>query len=155
MENRKLSAQGGRFLVGGARIFLACGKLDVELKMIHWILQRLAGDAPSYRCRRGLRWGDASRMDEPGDVAQCRGGFNKGMYGFARGHVHGRDAHLVTGVLQNFGRCVGIVPAHVSQQEMLADTDAPCDCLADLTWSDDDNDVSHNLRIQDGGDSTR
>jgi len=33
---------------GAREFFLACGKLDVELKMIHWILQRLAGDAPSY-----------------------------------------------------------------------------------------------------------
>jgi len=33
---------------GAREFFVECAKLDVELKMIHWILERLAGDAPSY-----------------------------------------------------------------------------------------------------------
>ena len=70
-------------------------------------------------------------MDQPGDVAQRRGGLDERMDRFARGHVDGRDAHLVPGVAQDLRRGVGVLLAQVGQQDMLADADPPRDRLAD------------------------
>ena len=78
-------------------------------------------------------------MDQPGDVAQTRGRLDERMHGLARGRVDRRDAHLVSGVAQDLCRRIGVVLAHVGQQDMLTDTNPPRDRLTDLTRSDDDN----------------
>ena len=82
-------------------------------------------------------------MDEPGDLAQARGRLDERMNGLARGRVDRRDAHVVSGVPQDLGRRVGVLLAHVGQQDVLADADPPRDRLADLTGSDDDDHAVH------------
>ena len=44
---------------------------------------------------------------------------------------------------EDLGRRVGVLPAQVGQQDMLADAHPACDRLADLTRPDDDDDVFH------------
>ena len=58
-------------------------------------------------------------MNEPGDVAQTRGRLDEHMHGLARGHVDRRDARLVSGVPQYLCRRVGVVRAHIGQQDVL------------------------------------
>ena len=95
------------------------------------------------RCRRRLRRGDAGGVDQPGDVADTVAVSTSACTGLARGHVDGRDAHLVPGVRQDLRRRVGVLPAQVGQQDVLARADPPRDGLTDLTRSDDDYYVSH------------
>src|SRR6185312_14937503 len=86
-------------------------------------------------------------MDEPRDLAQARGRPDERMHGLARGRVDRRDAHLVPGIPQDLGRRIGVVRAHVGQQDVLADTDPPRDSLADLTGPDDDKHVCHSFLL--------
>ena len=69
-------------------------------------------------------------MDQPCYVAQSRGRLDERMHGLARGHVDRRDAHFVSGVAQDLCRRIGVVLAHVGQQDVLTYTDPPGDGLA-------------------------
>src|SRR5215213_9171452 len=86
-------------------------------------------------------------MDEAGDVAQTRGRLEERMHGLARGHVDRRDARFVSGVTQDLCRHIGVLLAHVGQQDMLTDADPARDRLADLTWSDDDDYNAHSYSL--------
>ena len=65
------------------------------------------------------------------------------MHGLPRGYVDRRDARRVPGVLQDICRRIGVVRPHISQEDMLADTDSARDSLADLPSPDDDDHASH------------
>jgi hypothetical protein len=88
-------------------------------------------------------------MDKPGDFAETRGLLDERMHGLARGRVYRRDAHLVPGVPHNLSRRVGVLLTHVGQQDVLTYTDPPRDSLTDLTWSNDDNYLSHSYSFHD------
>jgi len=82
-------------------------------------------------------------MDEPRDFteARCRG--NERLHGVARGDIDGRYAHFVTCVTEHLRRSVRILGPHVGQHDMLPYPHAPRDGLANLTGSDDGDDVFH------------
>jgi len=82
-------------------------------------------------------------VDNAGDIPKRDGGLGERVHRLARGHVHGRGAHLESCIAQNLGRRIGVLLAQVSQQDMFARAHPPGDCLADGTGSDDDNDVAH------------
>src|SRR5829696_2720073 len=82
-------------------------------------------------------------MDQPGDVAQTRGRLDERVHGLARGHVDRRHARIVSGVARDLCRRIGILLAHVGQQDTLTDADPARDRLADLTGSDDDDYIAH------------
>ena len=69
------------------------------------------------------------------------------MHGVARRHVDGCRAHLEAGVAQHVGRRGGVLRAHVRQQHMLSDADAPRDGLTDLAGADEDDDVLHDASL--------
>jgi hypothetical protein len=82
-------------------------------------------------------------MNEPGNVAKCGGLIDKRMDRRAGGHIDGRNRHLIAGILENLGRCFGILLMKVSQHDMLADTDAARDGLTDLARPDNNDDILH------------
>src|SRR5690349_21337935 len=82
-------------------------------------------------------------MYQPGYVAEPCGRLNEPMNGFARRDIHGRDAHLVSGVSQDLCRRIDALRAHVGEQYMLPDANPARDCLADVTSSDQDNVIFH------------
>ena len=86
-------------------------------------------------------------MDQPGDLAQTRGRLDERMHGIARGRVDRRDAHLVSGVPQDHCRRIGVLLAHVGQQDMLTDANPARNRLTDLTGSDDDDYISHSYSL--------
>src|SRR5215211_9089601 len=86
-------------------------------------------------------------MDQPGDVAQTRGRLDERMHGLARGHVDRRDARFVSGVAQDLCRRIGVLLAHVGQQDVLTDADPARDRLADLTGTDDDDYTAHSYSL--------
>ena len=86
-------------------------------------------------------------MDQPGDGAQSRCRLNKRMHRLARGHVNRGCAHFVPSVPQDLGRGVGVLLAHVGQQDVLADANPARDGLADLTGSDDNDDITHGCSL--------
>lgn len=65
------------------------------------------------------------------------------MHGATRGHIDSRDGHIISGVAKNLRRGIRVLRAHVRQQHVLAHTNSACNCLTDLTRSDDDNDLTH------------
>src|SRR5215216_5682913 len=71
-------------------------------------------------------------MDQPGDVAQTRGRLNERMHGLARGRVDRRDARFVSGVPQDLCHLIGVLLAHVGQQDMLTDANPARNRLTDL-----------------------
>jgi len=75
------------------------------------------------------------------DFAKCGGGFSKGLDRLARRHVDRFSGHLEGCVLKYLGSRFGILPAHVSEDDMLADPDAAGNGLADLSRSYDNYDV--------------
>src|SRR5215208_3023612 len=85
-------------------------------------------------------------MDQPCDLAQSSGRLDERMHVLARGHVDCRDARFVSGVAQNLCR-IGILLAHVGQQDMLTEADPARDRLADLTGSDDDDYIAHSYSL--------
>ena len=90
------------------------------------------------RRRRGLAGRDAGSVDDPGDVAKRRGGLDERVNRFARGHIHGRGAHLEASVAQHLGRRVGVLLVQVRQQDVLAGADPPGDGLTDRPGSEDE-----------------
>src|SRR5215212_6857723 len=86
-------------------------------------------------------------MDQPCDLAQSSARLDERMHVLARRHVDRRDARFVSGVPQNLCRRIGILLAHVGQQDMLTDADPACDRLADLTGSDDDDYIAHSYSL--------
>src|SRR5215211_716817 len=86
-------------------------------------------------------------MDQPTDVAQSSGRLDERMHGLARGSVDRRDARFVSGVPQDLCRRIGILLAHVGQQEMLTNANPARDRLADLTGSDDDDYTAHSYSL--------
>jgi hypothetical protein len=64
------------------------------------------------------------------------------VHGLARGRVERRDARFVSGVAQDFFRRIGVLLAHVGQQEMLTDANPARDRLTYLTGSDDHDYIS-------------
>ena len=85
--------------------------------------------------------------DQPSDVAQSRGRLDERTHGLARGRVDRRDAHLVSGVPQDLCRRIGLLLAHVGQQEMLTDANPARNRLTDLTGSDEDDYISHSYSL--------
>jgi hypothetical protein len=65
------------------------------------------------------------------------------MHRLARGHIDSCDAHLVSGVPEDLSRRIGLLRAHIGQQNMFTYTNPPSDSLTDLTSSDDDYYASH------------
>jgi hypothetical protein len=96
-----------------------------------------------HRLGRRLRRRDSSRVDQPGDVPEACGLLDERMNGLAVGRVDRRNADVVARVAEGLGRGVGVLLAHVSQQNVLADADAPRDGLADQAGSDDDDHLAH------------
>jgi hypothetical protein len=88
-------------------------------------------------------------MDQPCYVAQSRGRLDERMHGLARGHVDRRDARFVSGVAQDLCRRIGVLLAHVGQQDVLTYTDPPGDGLADLAGSDDHDHISHSYPLHE------
>src|SRR5215207_6823522 len=86
-------------------------------------------------------------MDQPGDVAQSSGRLDERMHVLARGHVDRRDARFVSGVTQDLCRRIGVLLAHVGQQDVLIDADPARDRLADLTGSDDNDYIAHSYSL--------
>src|SRR5271165_2468253 len=84
-------------------------------------------------------------MDKPRNIAQTGGRPDQRMHGLARGGVNRRHAHVVSGVPHDLGRCVGVVHAHIGQQNMFADPNPPRDGLTDQTSSDHDNYIFHSF----------
>src|SRR5258708_18722843 len=82
-------------------------------------------------------------MDEPGDVAQTGGRLDERTHSGARGRVHCRDAHLVSGVPQDLCCRLSVFVAHVGQQDVLTKANPAGNRLADLTRPDDDYDLFH------------
>jgi hypothetical protein len=97
------------------------------------------------RLRRRLRRGNPGRVDQPGDLSQPGGVLDEPMHGLARRRVDRRDGHVVAGITEGLGGGVGVLLAHVGEQDVLADADAPRDRLTDQARSDDDDDVGHGL----------
>jgi hypothetical protein len=82
-------------------------------------------------------------MDESGDVTQTRSPVDERLHRLARGHVDRRYAHFISGVPEDLCRRIGVIRAHIGQQDMLTDPNPPRDGLTDLTRSDDDDHVCH------------
>jgi hypothetical protein len=78
-------------------------------------------------------------VDETGDVAVRRRGFDERVDRLPRGHVDGGGAHVEPGVAHHVGSGVGVRLAQVGQHDMLAGADAPGDRLSDRSRSDDDD----------------
>ncbi len=82
-------------------------------------------------------------MDDTSDVTERRGGFDECVHGLARGHVDGCGAHVKASVGQHLGRRFGVGLVEIRKQDVLTCADPAGDRLADLSRSDDDNDVAH------------
>ena len=94
-------------------------------------LRIVAGDA----CDRG----DAGRMDKPGDVARARRLLDQRMDRSSREDTSTVATLTRASVPEDLGRRIGVLLAHVGQQDVLADADPACDRLADRPGSDDDD----------------
>jgi hypothetical protein len=93
--------------------------------------------------RRCLAGGDAGSVDDAGDVTERRGGFDERVHRPARRHVDDHGAHLESCIAQYLGRCVGVLKAQVSQQDILTGAHPPRDRLANRPRSNDNNDITH------------
>jgi len=87
-------------------------------------------------------------MDEATDVAKTCSRFHERMHGLTRGHVHRRDAHLVSGVAQDLCRRIGVLLAQIGAQDVLTDADPARDRLPNLTRPDNDNYISNSYLLQ-------
>jgi len=58
-----------------------------------------------------------------------------------------RVTDFVSGVCQHFGSGLGIVSAHVGQDDVLTNANAARDRLADLTGSDENNYIFHSRAL--------
>jgi hypothetical protein len=65
------------------------------------------------------------------------------VHGLARGDIDRRHARFVSGVPQDLCRRIGVLSAHIGQQDVLTDAYPARDRLTYLTGSDDDDYISH------------
>jgi hypothetical protein len=68
METRSSQLMGEVSHPDAREFFLECARLDVSVRMIHWILEQCAGDAPSFESllqwRRGVPPPPFTRFDD-------------------------------------------------------------------------------------------